>query len=545
MKLPVKITLLLFLGTALFVAVISSYLYRQLNRNYTHQADTLVRQNTAIIEQRIALLEENLRNEMEQLSSNLFTENETVLAAILSDPPEFNTEVVRFADRLRKRTTLDVFSVISTDGIILSESPHPEAFGKNDPRSDFPFDEPAIVFDESAGIEIRKKVSFGQRILFLRGGYSLRPRLERLQLAGIQAEIIEGRAPLSSPEETKQDSATIFRTIRLEDYLGHPAVTIRVHVSQRELLEQKQDIIRNAITLMAATLAVCLLTGYLLSLWISRPLTRLRDAALQMSQGDLDVRVKEEGSGEIVSLMKAFNRMAEQLTEKQRKLLQTERIAAWQEIARHLAHEIKNPLTPIRTSIANLRLCMEKAPEKFSEIFLESSNSIAEEVEKLRHLADEFSRFARLPAPNFKPGNLNEVIHRSVQLYQGSAAIRFEPGDLPPLSFDPEQVSEVLHNLLQNAIDAVDPNAGGMIRVFTGQREYQHRQWAHLTVEDNGQGMSEQVRKQVFTPYFTTKGKGTGLGLAIVQRIITDHGGNIFLESEPGKGTRFEILLPL
>ncbi len=545
MKLPVKITLLLLLITTLFVAVLSFYLYRQLNRNYTQQADVLIRQNTAFLQQRIALLEENLRNEMDQLSSNLFTENESVLAAILSDPPKFNTEAVRFAEKLRKRTTLDVFSVISTDGVVLSESLHPEEFGKTDPRSDFPFDQPAIVLDESARMEIRKKVSFGQRGLILRGSYFVKARLERLKLAGIQTEIIEGTDTLDASSQTVSDPATISRTIRLDDYLGHPAVLIRVSVSQRELLEQKRDLIRNAITLMAATFAVCLFTGYLLSLWISRPLTHLRDAALQMSQGDLDVRVEETGSGEIASLMEAFNRMAEQLTENQRKLLQTERIAAWQEIARHLAHEIKNPLTPIRTSIANLRLCMEKAPEKFSEIFLESSNSIAEEVEKLRHLADEFARFARLPAPSFKSGNLNEIIQKSLQLYQGSVEIRFEPGNLPPVSFDAEQISEVLHNLLQNAIDTVDPSAGGMIKVFTGIREYQHRQWAQFSVEDNGQGMNEQVQRQIFTPYFTTKGKGTGLGLAIVQRIITEHGGNIILESEPGKGTKFEILLPL
>jgi nitrogen fixation/metabolism regulation signal transduction histidine kinase len=545
MKLPVKITLLLLLVTTLFVAVLSFYLYRQLNRNYTQQADALIRQNTAVLEQRIALLEENLRNEMDQLSSSLFTENENVLAAILSDPPKFNPEVVRFADKLRKRTTLDVFSVISTDSVVLSESLHPEAFGKPDPRSDFPFDKPAVVLDESARIEIRKKVNFGQRGLILRGGYFLKSRLEKLQLAGIRTEIIEGAETLHETDQTKSDPATISRTIRLDDYLGHPAVLIRVSVSQRELLEQKRDLIRNAITLMAVTFAFCLLTGYLLSLWISRPLTRLRDAALEMSQGDLDVRVDETGSGEIASLMEAFNRMAEQLAENQRKLLQSERIAAWQEIARHLAHEIKNPLTPIRTSIANLRLCMEKAPEKFSEIFLESSNSIAEEVEKLRHLADEFARFARLPAPSFKSGNLNEVIQRSLQLYHGTVEIRFEAGNLPPVSFDQEQISEVLHNLLQNAIDTVDLNAGGMIKVFTGIREYQHRQWAQFSVEDNGQGMNEQIQRQIFTPYFTTKGKGTGLGLAIVQRIITEHGGNIILESEPGKGTKFEILLPL
>ena len=228
-----------------------------------------------------------------------------------------------------------------------------------------------------------------------------------------------------------------------------------------------------------------------------------------MASGNLDVRITNHTGGEVGELVNAFNHMAEQLQENQKRLLQTERIAAWQEIARHLAHEIKNPLMPIRTSLANLRVCMEKAPEKFAEIFPESSQSILEEVEILRHLADEFSRFARLPAPNLKQNNLNAVVQKCLALYGGDSSpeIRFEPGELPEFSFDSEQLSEVIHNLVQNAVDAVEPN--GMIKVSTGTVREQNRQLIRLTVHDNGKGMDEETRRQIFKPYFTTKKKGT------------------------------------
>jgi nitrogen fixation/metabolism regulation signal transduction histidine kinase len=224
--------------------------------------------------------------------------------------------------------------------------------------------------------------------------------------------------------------------------------------------------------------------------------------------------------------------------------VRSERIAAWEEIARHLAHEIKNPLTPIRTSLTNLRLCLEKAPEKFSEIFLESSENISEEVEKLRHLADEFSKFARLPPLHLRPANLNEVVQKAILLHQPGIpnGIVFEQGEVPAFSFDPEQISQVLHNLLKNATEAIGRD--GMIKVATGAVQSQGKQWAFLIVEDNGAGMDEHVRRQMFTPYFTTKDKGTGLGLAIVHRIVYEHGGSILIDSEPQKGAKFEVRLP-
>jgi nitrogen fixation/metabolism regulation signal transduction histidine kinase len=390
---------------------------------------------------------------------------------------------------------------------------------------------------------LKKIVRFGNRTILLRGGYFLKPRLQNLALPEIQARIQE-LDPASGQTAAPMPAGEMSRLLALNDYKGKPVLAILLIASQAELNRQKARLISNSITFIVVTFLICLITGYLLSLWISRPVARLQSAAEEMSRGNLAVRVAEGGSGEIAALMTAFNQMAEQLQEKQEKLVQSERIAAWEEIARHLAHEIKNPLTPIRTSLTHLRLCLEKAPEKFSEIFLESSENITEEVEKLRHLADEFSKFARLPALSLRPANVNEVVQKAILLHQPGTpnGIVFEPGEVPVFYFDPDQISQVLHNLLKNATEAIGHD--GMIKVATGTVQSQGKRWVFLVVEDNGAGMEEHVRRQMFTPYFTTKDKGTGLGLAIVHRIVYEHGGSILIDSAPGKGTKFEVRLP-
>src|SRR5262249_32076220 len=334
----------------------------------------------------------------------------------------------------------------------------------------------------------------------------------------------------------------VVRTMTLNDYKGRPALRIQVAVSRKPLMEEQRRLILNLVWFILGSFAFCLLVGTLLSHSVSRPVTELKEAAQKLAAGDLSTRVPVQGSGEMASLMEAFNTMAEQLEDQQQQLIRTERIAAWKEIAQHLAHEIKNPLTPIRTSITNLRLSREKAPEKFGDIFLESSESIMEEVEKLRHLADQFARFARLPAPVLKSGNLNDVIQKCLVLYQANPdiAIEFKQEPIPNFLFDAEQISQVVHNLLQNAIDAIEGK--GTILVATRMID---PNWVSLTIKDSGHGMAEEVKQQIFTPYFTTKTKGTGLGLAIVQRIVAEHGGSIMVDSSPSSGTLFDIRLPL
>lgn len=539
MSLPFKITLLLSAIVVLFISVHSTFLYLQIDQSFRQQAEAHMLLCTTLLQHRIDNLQQNLRTEMRQLSGSLFMENEATLANMMTDPPQFNTEVLHFAETLRRRTTLQFLTVIASDGTVLSSSEHPADFGKPDPFPGFPQDEPAYVDEGGATrLEMQERSEFGGRILMLRGGYLLQSELEHLNFPGLRIRIHSknGATPLPAPTVDE-----FSRTLALKDYRNTPLLLITVSFSTAELMAQRRTVISNSIALIVLSLLASLVLGHLLSRWISRPLAQLTDAALLMSVGQLDVRVPRDAGGEVGELVTAFNRMAEQLEEKQQLLARTERIAAWQEIARHLAHEIKNPLTPIRTSITNLRLALEKAPEKFPEIFLESSESVLEEVEKLRRLADEFSRFARLPAPELRTASLNDLIQRCLVLYrdQPDVRIEFQPGEIPDFPIDAGQITEVLHNLVRNALDAV--TSGGVIRIATSVDQTRSRREIVLKVEDTGKGMSEEIRRQVFAPYFTTKEKGTGLGLAIVQRIITEHRGRITVDSSLGQGTQFEI----
>ena len=547
MKLAFKITLLLFAVIVLFITIISFYFYSQLNQDFERRSSELMAQSVSSIDNQMKTMNETLQSEMSRSSSSIFSENESVLAGLLATPPEFNSETIGFAEKLRRRTTLHFLYLISPDGIILSDSLIPARYGKKDLLADFPFDKIGFAFEDATCLELKQKATFGHRQIYLRGGFFLKKELQQIPSPQIQMQLTEINPtnPSGSTSAETPEATSMTRTIILKDYLSRPVAEVAVIASRKQLDEERSLLLRNGLLLIAGSLLFCLLTGFALSFSITKPVARLRDAAAEMASGNLDVRIADHTGGEVGELVSAFNHMAEQLQENQKRLLQTERIAAWQEIARHLAHEIKNPLMPIRTSLANLRVCMEKAPEKFAEIFPESSQSILEEVETLRHLADEFSRFARLPAPNLKPNNLNGVVQKCLTLYgaDSSTEIRFEPGELPEFSFDSEQISEVIHNLVQNAVDAVEPN--GMIKVSTETVREQNRQFVRLTVHDNGKGMDEETRRQVFKPYFTTKKKGTGLGLAIVHRIVTEHGGNIYVESGPGKGTQFEVLLPV
>jgi nitrogen fixation/metabolism regulation signal transduction histidine kinase len=543
MRLSLKITVFLFLMTALFIAILAVYYTTQINRNFRDQADRLLNQSVALTQQRIDLSKEQLQTEIHSLAESLFIENENILAAMLSNPPIYNAEVVNFAEKLRRRSALDFLFLISPSGSFLSNSVEPAAFGKQDPFPDLPPNEVVFVRENAAAMELKKELRFGRYLLYLRGGYYLKDKIDRVSFSGLKLSYNEDPAVANS----QTDPMLLSQTIRFPDYFGKPLAELVVATSQQNLLMQKEEILRNSLFLLAGSLLFCFLIGWMISSSISKPLNRLTGAAQEMSSGNFSVRVHPAGSGEIGDLIASFNTMAEQLEENRKKLVQTERIAAWQEIARNLAHEIKNPLTPIRTSITNLRLAMERAPERFPEIFRESSESIIEEVEALRRLADEFAKFARLPAPQREPHELNEIVQKAVSLYKTSVPenvqVSWHPGSVPPFSFDSAQISQVTQNLLQNSIEAL--TQGGEIVVRTAVVESKDKQWALLVIQDSGPGMTAQVKEQVFTPYFTTKQKGTGLGLAIVQRIVTEHGGEILVESEPDKGTKFEVSLPM
>jgi two-component system nitrogen regulation sensor histidine kinase NtrY len=224
-------------------------------------------------------------------------------------------------------------------------------------------------------------------------------------------------------------------------------------------------------------------------------------------------------------------------------LIRAQKVAAWREVARRLAHEIKNPLTPIQLSAERLRRHFTDAPSGARALVDECTTTIVGEVESLKGLVDEFSQFARMPTPRTVPTDLRELIVNTLALYDGlftEVNIQHQFADTGPVRLDPEQMRRVIINLVDNAVEAMERR--GNISVETQGDKPNHL--VRIIVADNGPGIPASEREKLFLPYYSTKRRGSGLGLAIVRRIIAEHGGNIDVGDNVPRGTRFTIELP-
>jgi two-component system nitrogen regulation sensor histidine kinase NtrY len=231
-------------------------------------------------------------------------------------------------------------------------------------------------------------------------------------------------------------------------------------------------------------------------------------------------------------------------------VVKVQRMAAWREVARRIAHEIKNPLTPIQLSAQRMRRRFRPRLEHGGDdlrVFDECVDTIAQQVEGLKLLVDEFSNFARLPTSSPKPGDLNRLIADAVASYAGTEDVRFETeldANLPTVDIDREQMRRALTNLIDNAIAAVRRNGGGG-HVGLRSRYDPSLQSVRLEVIDDGVGVPVEDRRRIFEPYFSTKKDGTGLGLSIVSRIVADHRGYIRVQENDPHGARFVVDLPV
>ena len=296
-------------------------------------------------------------------------------------------------------------------------------------------------------------------------------------------------------------------------------------------------------TVAVAAALLAALTGAVLARRITRPIQELTEVTARMAGGDLDLSLPVRSRDEVGQLTASFNAMAGSLRAGRRELARSERLAAWRDAARRMAHEVKNPLAPIRMAVENLRRARETSPESFDRFFEEECRAIIEEVDALRRLVDEFSRFARLPEPQRRPTHPGELVRHVSELYASSLdGVRIdcqvEP-DLPRLELDPDLMGQVLKNLVANALDAV-PCPGGRV-VLECRRQGDE---LVLAVRDNGPGIPQAIRERLFEPQVTTKTTGSGLGLAVSRQIVERHGGRIEVETEEGR-TVFEVILPV
>jgi signal transduction histidine kinase len=318
---------------------------------------------------------------------------------------------------------------------------------------------------------------------------------------------------------------------------------LRLYVPRAVFRDAGSRLKKNIYQYGLITVVALVFMAALIARSITIPIRRLTKAVDDLSQGKLKGEIRVRTGDEIERLVEGFNTMARDLDDNTRKLLHAEKVAAWREVARRLAHEIKNPLSPIQLSVQSLVRNYGRGGDDFGRRLQQDGKTILDEVDRLRRLADGFSAFAKMPKPLIEESDLNALAADVARMHgdeSGSIKIITDlDRHLPKLKFDREQMKQVLINLVKNAIEALD--GSGKVKIST--KFFQRRARVEITVEDDGAGMTEEEMRQVFNPYFTTKRGGTGLGLAIALSIVNDHGGRIWVESRKGVGTNFHVEL--
>jgi two-component system nitrogen regulation sensor histidine kinase NtrY len=266
-----------------------------------------------------------------------------------------------------------------------------------------------------------------------------------------------------------------------------------------------------------------------------------------VASGRWDTQIDVSGKDEVGQLAGAFNDMTRTLAAQKEKLVQTERVAAWRELARRLAHELRNPLFPMQITLENLQRARQLGPTQFQEVFNEATATLKAELANLNSIVGRFSDFSKMPAPHFARVNVNETLRNAVRLFEpqftavGKPAITTEyflTESLPEIDADGDLLHRAFQNLVLNALDAMP--GGGTLTLRTADGD----DGVRIEVSDTGKGLTPEECSRLFTPYYTTKQQGTGLGLAIVQSVVADHHGTIAVSSEEGRGATFRIHLP-
>jgi signal transduction histidine kinase len=367
----------------------------------------------------------------------------------------------------------------------------------------------------------------------------LAPLLERLRATLKVTRIALGTAQGEPPPTLARASCV------LEDGAGG-RVPFVVTKDKEELYAAWAYVDRTVLLASAVLTGLSLLLAVLLARSLGRPIAELaREARKVASDQASPLRVR--GSGEIAELVQAFDRMLEDLGSTRRRLAATTRVAAWREVARRVAHEVKNPLAPIRAAVETLRRLRARGDPAFDEYFDEATRTVLGEVHRISDIVTEFTRFARLPSPRPEDVDLAQVVNDVVQLQRplaGACAVDASVvGQVPHVRADRDQIVQVLVNLVKNAVEASQGTPGARVKVTVASPQ---AGVVEVTVEDNGPGVPKAIEGRLFEPYATTKAEGTGLGLAIAQRIAVEHDGELAsLPREAGAGAAFRLRLPV
>src|SRR5579859_1430004 len=383
------------------------------------------------------------------------------------------------------------------------------------------------------------------------------------------AQLIDAGDPLQSPErfeplisQIRKASQPVVKTMNwtgnaadAETFHSIPLMgrnnevlgALLVGSSRRELVLLTQKIVWIAGLVGVAALSIGLILTWWISRRITRPIEELVDGARDVASGRWDRHIDLRGRDEVGQLANAFNEMTHTLASQKERLVQAERVAAWRELARRLAHELRNPLFPLQITVENLQRARQLSQDQFQEVFNESTATLKAELSNLNAIVGRFSDFSKMPAPKFTRVRINEALKDAMRLFEpqfnavGKPPVATElllGENLPEVDADPDLLHKAFQNLILNGLDAMP--AGGTLRLTTTERDGKVR----IEVSDTGKGLTPEECSRLFTPYYTTKQLGTGLGLAIVQSVISDHHGTISVSSEEGRGATFRIDLP-
>ena len=471
---------------------------------------------------------------------------------------------------------LDFLDLAAADGTLISSAEWPARFGYRHPWiASSPLDRPAFLEamelpqGNALGLVAVRRVAASSQPVYLAGGRRLDDQfLTSLSMpAGMRAllyrtgtpppagqlEPLLARVSQSGRESIETidwpDGPEMVDALPLTGSGGNVLGVLLLGSSGRELASLLARIRWSGIGFGAAGVVLGIAVGMLLAARVSRPVEQLAEAANAIASGRWDVRTDDvRATGEVGALARAFDAMARQLVDQRDRLVQAERVAAWRELARRLAHELKNPLFPLRLTVDNLRRAKPLPPAEFDEVFDESLSTMSTGLTNLNAIVGRFSDFARMPPPEIREVSTNAIVDDAVKLFRAQIEAPDRPAIRLTLDLDPsapsvradgEQVGRVVQNLLLNAIDAMP--AGGELAVRTRARDGA----VEIAVSDTGEGLTDEECKRLFTPYYTTKQHGTGLGLAIVQSVVADHHGKVWVESRPGHGATFHIELPV
>ena len=584
-------TVALVFSIALIAAGVTVVARKAFTENNAQHTDALVAQFQHEFERR--------GQDVARRVQGIANADRTVRMAIALARPSADASVyVDDAQGVSRSYHLDILDFVGDDGTIISSAEYPARFGYKLPwikslttgkTLDWVAQGPFLMkIDTQKGAAVGllaiSTVRVGDKNLYIVGGERLgREFLSSLVLpVGMRALLYLNLTPKFDPSNLVDESGPIQEAQRFEssiqreqeqatdqtfsvDWTSDPKNAevfhelplrgrdndllgiLLVGSSQREVVILE----RRIQALAAAAVVVGLLIALLLSWWgaarVTQPIRQLAEGARAVSEGNWDTRVSVRGGGEVGQLAGAFNQMTQQLADQRERLLQAERVAAWREVARRLAHELKNPLFPLQTTVENLRRAREQNPGQFEEVFRESTGILLAEIENLKAIVGRFSDFAKMPQPELGTVNVNDVIRSVVKLFEAQFGAVGRPAitpelhleeNLPPIQADQTLLHRAIENLVLNAVDAMP--AGGVLMLRTTHQNGR----VDLEVSDTGSGLTPEECDRLFTPYYTTKQHGTGLGLAIVQSVVSDHGGRISVESESGVGTSVHVELP-